>query len=103
MMTGVVNQHVAPAALGHNMRTPELLMSWPVSSPQPVLWLPQGGIPETAAVPSCTFSFNLSQALKVQLPGICSLCLIQREGLFEKQIPGLWTILRDVKEAMQLI
>ena len=36
---------------------------------------PQGGAPETAAVSSCTFSFNLSRALKLQLPGICSLWL----------------------------
>ena len=39
---------------------------------------PQGGAPETAAVSSCTFSFNLSRALKLQLPGICSLWLWQR-------------------------
>lgn len=98
LLMGVVNQRVTSAALGYNMHPPELLVSRPVSFPQPVLWLPQGGVPETAAVSSCTFSFNLSQGLKLQLPGICSLWLFQREGLFEKQIPGLWAILWDVKK-----
>lgn len=72
------------AALAHNMRTPGLLMAWPVSSPSLSSGFPQGGVPETTAVSSCTFSFNLSQALKLQLPGICSLWLLQREGLFEE-------------------
>ena len=62
---------------------------------------PQGGAPETAAVSSCTLSFNLSRALKLQLPGICSLWLWQREGLFEKQIPELWTIPHGAEEAMK--
>lgn len=100
LLTGTVNQYVPSAALAHSMRTPGL-MSWPVSSPSLSSGFPQGGAPETTAVSSCTFSFNLSQALKLQLPGICYLWLLQREGLFEKQIPRLWTILHNVKEAMK--
>lgn len=60
----------------------------------------QDGVPGTAAVSSYIFSFNLSWALKLQLPGICSLWLLQREKLFEKRIPGLWTI-THVKEVMK--
>lgn len=60
----------------------------------------QDGAPGTAAVPSCTFSFHLSWALKLQLPGTCSLWLLQREKLFEKEIPELWTI-THVKEVMK--
>lgn len=101
LLTGAVNQYVPSAALAHNMRTPGLLMSWPVSSSSLSSGFPQDGVPETTAVSSCTFSFNLSQALKLQLPGICYLWLLQREGLFEKQIPGLWTILHNDKEAMK--
>lgn len=56
---------------------------------------PKGRGPDTAAVSSCILSSTLSRALKLQLPGICSLWLIQRKELFEKQIPELWTIIKE--------
>lgn len=84
LLMGEGNQGVASAVLGYNTHPPELLVPRPGSFPPSALWLPQGGVPETAAVSSCTFSFNLSQGLKLQLPGICSLWLFQRERLFEK-------------------
>lgn len=42
---------------------------------------PRGRVPETAAVSSCTFSFNLSWALKLQLPGSCSLLALTEGGI----------------------
>jgi hypothetical protein len=45
----------------------------------------EDGVPRTTAVCSCRFSFNLSWALKLQLPGIGSLWLLQREKLLRRK------------------